>query len=136
MSKIEKVLATGKTHTTAVTPGSVHSNVNLKLSAAGGRDISFDNIVAHPSAEQLFAGAWSSCYTLALTLAAAQNKVTLPAATSVDIEVDLAVTGHQISQARATGRVGDVEIFTVNAALGRRPQFEFFFRNLSKVSAQ
>ena len=93
MSKIEKVLATGKTHTTAVTPGSVHSNVNLRLSAAGGRDISFDNIVAHPSAEQLFAGAWSSCYTLALTLAAAQNKVTLPAATSVDIEVDLGQTG-------------------------------------------
>jgi acyl-CoA thioesterase len=39
----------------------------------------------------------------------------------LDIEVDLAVSGHQISQARATGRVDDVEIFTVNAALGRRP---------------
>jgi acyl-CoA thioesterase II len=39
----------------------------------------------------------------------------------LDIEVALAVTGHQISQARATGRVDDVEIFTVNAALGRRP---------------
>ena len=41
--------------------------------------------------------------------------------TVLDIEVALAVTGHQISQARATGRVDDVEIFTVNAALGRRP---------------
>ena len=30
------------------------------------------------------------------------------------------VTGHQISQARAVGRVDDDEIFTVNAALGRR----------------
>jgi acyl-CoA thioesterase-2 len=39
----------------------------------------------------------------------------------LDIEVAPAVTGRQISQARATGRVGDVEIFTVNAALGRRP---------------
>jgi acyl-CoA thioesterase len=39
----------------------------------------------------------------------------------LDIEVALAVTGHQISQARATGRVDDAEIFTVNAALGRRP---------------
>jgi acyl-CoA thioesterase-2 len=39
----------------------------------------------------------------------------------LDIEVALAVTGHQISQARATGRVDDSDIFTVNAALGRRP---------------
>ena len=39
----------------------------------------------------------------------------------LDIGVDLAVTGHQISQARATGRVDGVEIFMVNAALGRRP---------------
>jgi acyl-CoA thioesterase len=39
----------------------------------------------------------------------------------LDIGVDLAVTGHQISQARATGRVDGVEIFTVNAALGWRP---------------
>ena len=39
----------------------------------------------------------------------------------LDVEVIPAVTGHQISQARATGRVGDAEIFTVNAALGRRP---------------
>jgi acyl-CoA thioesterase-2 len=38
----------------------------------------------------------------------------------VDIDVVSMVTGHQISQARAVGRVGDDEIFTVNAALGRR----------------
>ena len=102
MSKIDKVLATGKTHTTAVSPGSAHSNVNLKLSV-GGKDISFDNIVAHPSAEQLFAGAWSSCYTLALSLAAAERKVKLPSTTSVDIEVDLGQTGSEyFLQARLT----------------------------------
>jgi acyl-CoA thioesterase-2 len=39
----------------------------------------------------------------------------------LDIDVNLAVTGHQISQARATGTVDGAEIFTVNAALGRRP---------------
>jgi acyl-CoA thioesterase len=39
----------------------------------------------------------------------------------MDIEVTLAVEGHQVTQARATGRVGEAEILTVNAALGIRP---------------
>jgi len=39
---------------------------------------------------------------------------------TVDIEVTEAVRGHQTSQARAVGRVDGEEIFTVNAALGRR----------------
>ncbi|CAB4570989.1 unannotated protein [freshwater metagenome] len=38
----------------------------------------------------------------------------------MDIDVTLAVTGHQISQARAVCHVGDREILTVNAALGDR----------------
>jgi acyl-CoA thioesterase len=38
----------------------------------------------------------------------------------VDIDVTVAVAGRNISQARAVGRVGDNEIFTVNAALGQR----------------
>jgi acyl-CoA thioesterase len=40
---------------------------------------------------------------------------------TVSIEVVAMVEGHQTSQARAVGRVGDEEIFTVNAALGVRP---------------
>lgn len=94
MSKIEKVLVTGKTHTTQLKAGDHNSKVNLKLSGTGAKEIAFDAVVAHPTAEQLFAGAWSSCYSLALGLAAAQNKVTLPANTSVDIEVDLGQTGE------------------------------------------
>jgi acyl-CoA thioesterase len=39
----------------------------------------------------------------------------------LDIDVTLAVVGHQISQARAVGHVGNREILTVNAALGQRP---------------
>lgn len=39
----------------------------------------------------------------------------------MDIDVTIAVDGHQISQARATGHVGNREILTVNAALGDRP---------------
>lgn len=38
----------------------------------------------------------------------------------LDIDVTVAVAGHQITQARAVGHVADTEILTVNAALGRR----------------
>jgi acyl-CoA thioesterase len=40
---------------------------------------------------------------------------------TVDVDVTLAVVGHQITQARAVCHVGDREILTVNAALGHRP---------------
>ncbi len=39
----------------------------------------------------------------------------------LDIDITLAVEGHQITQARAVGHVGNREILTVNAALGERP---------------
>lgn len=39
----------------------------------------------------------------------------------VDIDVTLAVVGHQMTQARAVCHVGNREILTVNAALGNRP---------------
>ena len=39
----------------------------------------------------------------------------------VDIDVTIAVKGHQITQARAVCHVADREILTVNAALGDRP---------------
>jgi acyl-CoA thioesterase II len=39
----------------------------------------------------------------------------------LDIDVTLAVEGHQMTQARAVGHVGNREILTVNAALGSRP---------------
>lgn len=39
----------------------------------------------------------------------------------MDIDVTIAVEGHQITQARAIGHVGNREILTVNAALGDRP---------------
>ena len=40
---------------------------------------------------------------------------------AVDIDVTIAVEGHQITQARAVCHVADREILTVNAALGERP---------------
>lgn len=38
----------------------------------------------------------------------------------LDIDVTVAVAGRNTAQARAVGKVGDHEIFTVNAALGQR----------------
>ena len=39
----------------------------------------------------------------------------------VDVDVTIAVEGHQITQARAVCHLADREILTVNAALGDRP---------------
>lgn len=39
----------------------------------------------------------------------------------VDLDVTIASSGRYTTQARVTGHVGEREIFTVNAALGRRP---------------
>jgi acyl-CoA thioesterase-2 len=41
----------------------------------------------------------------------------------LDIDVTLAVEGHQTTQARAVGHLGEREILTVNAAFGDRPDF-------------
>lgn len=48
-----------------------------------------------------------------------------PPDTNLEIRIDEAVRGHQVSQARAVGRVNGDEILTVNAALGSRPSVEF-----------
>src|SRR5688572_4114859 len=96
MSKFDKVLFTGKTHTTVSQPpsGNHHGTVNLELSAGdAGLEQVYAAVEPHPAAEQLFAGAWSACYITAIELVAAQKRITLPADLSVDIEVDLGQTG-------------------------------------------
>jgi Ohr subfamily peroxiredoxin len=112
MSKIEKVLATGKTHTTLSAAGTTsrghNGNLDIVLSSPGSAKPAheFSNALPHPTAEQLFAGAWSACYSAAVGLVAKELKVTLPADTSVDIEVDLGQTGNAyFLQARLTLRV-------------------------------
>jgi acyl-CoA thioesterase II len=52
--------------------------------------------------------------------ATAQYLSFAPLDSVVDFEVRVAVHGHQVSQARAIGRVAGEEILTVNGALGRR----------------
>lgn len=99
MSKIEKVLTTGKTHTTVEGGGAKAGNhdlkVNIQLWDAHSKAPwqAFDAIVPHPTAEKLFAGAWSACYTGALGLAAKERNVVLPEDLAVTIEVDLGMTG-------------------------------------------
>jgi acyl-CoA thioesterase II len=51
--------------------------------------------------------------------ATAQYLSYAPLGSTMRVEVTVAVTGHQTTQARATGWVDDREILTVNAALGR-----------------
>jgi Ohr subfamily peroxiredoxin len=108
---IEKVLATGKTHTTFSDAGSSSRGLDIQLSSPGNPKLAheFAAIVPHPTAEQLFAGAWSACYTAAVELAAKNMKVTLPPNLAIDIEVDLGQTGQAyFIQARFNVRVPGV----------------------------
>lgn len=98
MTKIDKVLFTGKTHTTATKQGASrgHGNLDLRLTTPGNKtapEYAYEAVQSHPTAEQLFAGAWSACYIAALGIAAKELKVDVPADLSVEIEVDLGMTG-------------------------------------------
>ena len=98
-TKIQKVLLTGKTHTTlhrsSDSKGS-EDHLDIQLTTPNDPKLahSFQNIQPHPTAEQLFAGAWSACYITALDVIAKQLKVELPSYRAVDVEVDLGMTGN------------------------------------------
>jgi lipoyl-dependent peroxiredoxin len=130
MTKIEKVIFSGKTHTVVNhEPGAQrgdHGVVDIKLSAPGGENHAFIAVEPHPTAEQLFAGAWSACYITALGIAASLKKVALPADTSVDIQVDVGQTGPgwflgAAFTVRIPGMAQDVAEAIVHAAHGICP---------------
>lgn len=120
-TKIQTVLMTGKTHTTASRhEGTSRSDerIDIQLSTPGtaGNEIGFTAVQLHPTAEQLFAGAWSACYTGALGYAAKAKKVTLPTDMSVDIEVDLGTAGNAyFLQARIEVRMPGVALEVAEA---------------------
>jgi osmotically inducible protein OsmC len=93
----EKILYTGKTHTTGGREGSSKSsddNLNVKLTIPGS---------SRPGTnpEQLFAAGWSACFIGAMGKAAGKLNVKLPIETDVDAEVDLCFTDGEYSlQAR------------------------------------
>ncbi|MDB5851543.1 MAG: peroxiredoxin [Rhodoferax sp.] len=102
VTAIDKVLYTGKTHTTGGRDGSAQSSddrLNIKLSSPGSSG-------AGTNPEQLFAAGWSACFIGAMGLAAGKLKVTLPADLAVDAEVDLGKTGDAyLLQARLNVRL-------------------------------
>jgi Ohr subfamily peroxiredoxin len=96
--QIQTVLLTGKTRTTpsrheGARRGDDRIDIRLSPSGVAGSGIEFTAVAMHPTAEQLFAGAWSACYSGALGLVAKARKVVLPPDLSVEIEVDLGKTG-------------------------------------------
>ena len=89
MTKLEKVLYTGKTRTSGGREGASRSSdgrLDIKLSSPGSSD-------SGTNPEQLFAAGWSACFIGAMGLAATQMKIALPADLAVDVEVDLGMAG-------------------------------------------
>jgi lipoyl-dependent peroxiredoxin len=89
--QIEKVIYTGKTHTTGGRDGglsrSSDGNLDIKLSTPGKSE-------AGTNPEQLFAAGWSACFIGAMRIAAGKMKVRFPEAGAVDAEVDLTSGGE------------------------------------------
>ena len=106
MTQIEKVLYTGKTHTTGGRDGASRSSdgrLDVRLSAPGSTG-------SGTNPEQMFAAGWSACFIGAMGLAAAKMKVALPPDTAVDAEVDLRTTdGAYFLQARLNVSLPDME---------------------------
>jgi len=92
MSRIEKVLYTGMTHTSSGgRDGEARSSdgrLDIKLSSPGSAG-------AGTNPEQLFAAGWSACFIGAMGKAAGKMKVVLPPDLAVDAEVDLGMAGSE-----------------------------------------
>jgi osmotically inducible protein OsmC len=97
VTTIEKVLYTGKTHTTGGRDGAAKSS-------DGRLDIALTHLGTPGNGtnpEQLFAAGWSACFLSAIGIAAAKRRVKLPADAAVDAEVDLGnAAGGYFLQAR------------------------------------
>jgi Ohr subfamily peroxiredoxin len=106
MTKIDKVLYTGKTRTTGGREGASRSDdgqLDIKLSPPGSKRDG-------TNPEQLFAAGWSACFIGAIGIAAGKRKVKLPQDLSVDAEVDLGNSdGAYFLQARLNVRLPGIE---------------------------
>ena len=84
-----------------MTAKTVFSGTTHNVSGANGYARSADGFLdiqmpePHPVAENLFGAAWSACFMGAIGLAAAQKKVALPEAPSVDTTIDLLMEGSE-----------------------------------------
>jgi Ohr subfamily peroxiredoxin len=97
LPKLEKVIYTGKTHTTGGRDGASNSldgRLNIKLATPGTQQ-------EGTNPEQLFAAGWSACFMGAMGIAASKMKMRIPADAAVDAEVDLGTAeGGYFLQAR------------------------------------
>ena len=85
MTQLEKVIYTGKAHTTGGRDGASRTDdgrLDIKLSppATGGNGT---------NPEQLFAAGYSACFIGAMKAVAGKMKLALPADLAIDAEVDL-----------------------------------------------
>jgi osmotically inducible protein OsmC len=88
MTTANHVLYIGKTHITGGRNGFARSDdgqLDIKLSRPGSKD-------PGTNPEQLLGAGWSACFIGAIGIAAAANKVVVPANVSVDAEIDLCKT--------------------------------------------
>ncbi|NNU41964.1 Ohr family peroxiredoxin [Ramlibacter montanisoli] len=99
MTKIQTVLFTGKTHTRpSQRDGSARASetrldIDLSTPSDDKSRYAYPGVAPHPTAEQLFAGAWSACYFAAIEAVAKEKKVPLPPGVSIDVEVDVGTAG-------------------------------------------
>ena len=90
MNKLDKVLYTARTHTTGGREGASRTDdgrLDVKLTSPGGAG-------QGTNPEQLFAAGYSACFLGAMKAVATRQKVTLPADTAIDAEVDLGPVGQ------------------------------------------
>lgn len=83
----QKIVYTGKTHTTGGRDGASRSSdgeLDIALSPPGSNR-------AGTNPEQLFAAGWSACFLGAIGKAASEHNLQLPADAAIDAEVDLAL---------------------------------------------
>ena len=84
-----------------MTAKTIYSGTTHNVGGANGFTRSADGFLdlqlpqPHPAAENLFGAAWSACFMGAIGVAAAQRKITLPEAPSVDATIDLLMEGNE-----------------------------------------
>ncbi len=95
MSKINKILYTGRVHTTGGREGASRADdgrLEVRLANPGAPG-------GGTNPEQLLAAGWSGCFLSAIQIAGKQLKIAVPADLTVDAEVDLGTneTGYQLA---------------------------------------
>jgi osmotically inducible protein OsmC len=100
-----------------MTAKTIYSGTTHNVGGPNGYSRSADGILdiqlsdPHPAAENFFGAAWSGCFMGALGLAAAQKKIALPEAPSIDATIDLVMEGSEfVLRAKLDVTVPGIEI--------------------------